>query len=123
MVYCSYSTEQARQDFGGPVLWYYRNIASLVAPPVGQPPAEGYEDYPSIREAARTVQWDQLLDRGVVICGNPASCIAQIEELETKYGITQILCWTRLTGLDNRKVLRSMELMQRHVFPHFKRKG
>jgi natural product biosynthesis luciferase-like monooxygenase protein len=123
MVYCAETTEQARQDFGGPVLWYYRNIASLVAPPSGRPPAEGYEDYPSIREAARTVQWDELLNRGAVICGNPASCIRQIEELQTKYDITQILCWTRLTGLENRKVLRSMELMHRQVFPHFKRKS
>jgi len=45
--------QQARQDFAGPVLWYCRNIASLVAPPRGQPSAEGYEDYPGIREAAR----------------------------------------------------------------------
>ena len=42
-------------------------------------------------------------------------------ELQKKYGVTQILCWTRLSGLDNLKVLRSMELMQRHVIPHFKR--
>ena len=38
VVYCSDSTEQARQDFGGPVRWYYRNVASLVAPPPRQPP-------------------------------------------------------------------------------------
>ena len=123
MVYCSDSTEQARQDFGGPVLWYYRNIAPRVAPPPGEPPQQGYEAYPSIRQAARTVQWDELLGSGAVICGNPASCIRQIEDLQTQYGFTQILCWTRLSGLENRKVLRSMELMQRHVIPYFKRKG
>jgi alkanesulfonate monooxygenase SsuD/methylene tetrahydromethanopterin reductase-like flavin-dependent oxidoreductase (luciferase family) len=121
MVYCSESTEQARRDFGAAVLWYYRNVANLTAPPVNQPAVEGYETYPSIRKAMKSVQWDELLSSGTLICGNPASCIRQIEDLQTKYGFTQMLCWTRLSGLENRKVLRSMELMQTHVIPHFKR--
>jgi alkanesulfonate monooxygenase SsuD/methylene tetrahydromethanopterin reductase-like flavin-dependent oxidoreductase (luciferase family) len=94
-----------------------------VAPPVGQAPAPGYETYRSIRQTARTIQWDELLGSGALICGNPASCIKQIEELQSRYGFTQILCWTRLSGLPNQRVLRSMELMQRHVIPYFKRKG
>jgi alkanesulfonate monooxygenase SsuD/methylene tetrahydromethanopterin reductase-like flavin-dependent oxidoreductase (luciferase family) len=100
-----------------------KSIANLVAPPFSQLPPEGYETYASIRKAAHTVQWDELLSSGTLICGNPASCIRQIEDLQTKYGFTQILCWTRLSGLENRKVPRSMELMQRHVIPHFKRQA
>ena len=123
MVYCSDSTEQARQDFGGPVLWYYRNFANRVAPPLRQPPPVGYESYPGIRKSMQSVQWDELLSSGTVICGNPAACIRQIEDLQKKYGFTQILCWTRLSGLENRKVLRSMELMQAHVIPYFKRQA
>ena len=46
MVYCAESTEQARQDFGAAVLWYYRNVANLVAPPLRQPPVEGIRDLP-----------------------------------------------------------------------------
>ena len=89
-----------------------------------QPAAqEGYEAYQGIRKAMQNVQWDDLLSNGSLICGNPASCIRQIEDLQTKYGFNQILCWTRLSGLENRKVLRSMELMQTHVFPHFKRRS
>jgi alkanesulfonate monooxygenase SsuD/methylene tetrahydromethanopterin reductase-like flavin-dependent oxidoreductase (luciferase family) len=123
MVYCAESTEQARQDFGAPVLWYYRNFADRISPPLRQAPVDGYETYPRIRRAAQSVQWDELLASGTLICGNPASCIQQIEELQTKYGFTHILCWTRLSGLENRKVLRSMELMQTHVIPHFKRQA
>lgn len=41
--------------------------------------------------------------------------------MRAKYGFTQILCWTRLAGLEHRKVMRSMELMQRNVMPHFRR--
>jgi natural product biosynthesis luciferase-like monooxygenase protein len=121
MVYCADSTERARQEFGGPVMWYYRNMSHYVAPPTTQKPAKGYEHYPEIRRSTRTVEWDELLDSGALVCGNPESCIRQIEKLQSKYGFTQMLCWTRLSGLDNRKVLGSMELMQRHVIPHFKR--
>lgn len=121
MVYCAESTEQARQDFGGPVLWYYRDIANYVAPLETDRPVKGYEGYPDIRYTARTVRWDELLERGTLVCGNPESCIRQIETLRSKYGFTQLLCWTRLAGLENRKVLRSMELMQTRVIPHFKR--
>jgi natural product biosynthesis luciferase-like monooxygenase protein len=121
MVYCAESTDMARQEFGAPVLWYFRTIANYIAPPAGQKPIEGYEAYAHIHHAARTVQWDELLDTGALVCGNPESCVRQIEELQRKYGFTQIVCWTRLSGLDNKKVLRSMELMARHVIPHFNR--
>ena len=121
MVYCADSTHQARQDFGGPVLWYFRTIANYITRGPGQKPIEGYEAYAHIRYAAQTVQWDELANSGAVVCGNPELCVRQIENLHKMYGFTQILCWTRLSGLDNRKVLRSMELMQRHVIPYFKR--
>jgi natural product biosynthesis luciferase-like monooxygenase protein len=121
MVYCADSIHQARQDFGGPVLWYFRTMANYISGGAGQKPMPGYENYGHIRYAARTVQWDELLESGALVCGNPESCIRQIEELQRKYGFTQLLCWTRLSGLDNRKALRSMELMQRHVLPYFKR--
>ena len=121
MVYCADSTHQARQDFGGPVLWYFRTIANYIAQGASQQPIEGYEAYAHIRHAAQTGQWDELVNTGAVVCGNPESCVRQIEHLQKRYGFTQILCWTRMSGLDNRKVLRSMELMQRHVIPYFKR--
>jgi luciferase family oxidoreductase group 1 len=121
MVYCAETTERARQDFGGPALWYYRTIANYVAPRPGEPTVEGYEPYVYTRSAARTVQWDELLERGAVICGNPEECVNQIEEMQKNYGFDQILCWTRLAGLEHRKVLRSMELLQRDVIPHFRK--
>ena len=121
MVYCCETTQQARQDFGGPVLWYYRTIANYAAPPAGKPPIEGYEAYAHTRNVARTVQWDELLEKGAVVCGNPEACVRQIEEMRRKYGFTQIICWTRLAGLEHRKAIRSMELLQTHVMPHFAR--
>jgi alkanesulfonate monooxygenase SsuD/methylene tetrahydromethanopterin reductase-like flavin-dependent oxidoreductase (luciferase family) len=55
-----------------------------------------------------------------VICGDRDHCIEKIGEMRERYGVTELLCWTRLGGLDSRKVMKSMELMQKHVIPYFK---
>ena len=36
------------------------------------------------------------------------------------YGFPDLLCWTRLGGLDHRKVLHSMELMRDKVIPQLR---
>lgn len=55
-----------------------------------------------------------------MICGDRDSCIEQIATLKERLGATQLLCWTRMGGLDSPKVLKSMELMSKYVIPHFK---
>jgi hypothetical protein len=37
------------------------------------------------------------------------------------YGFNELLCWTRIGGLETRKVLRSMELMSGLVMPRVRR--
>jgi luciferase family oxidoreductase group 1 len=121
MVYCGETTEQAWRDFAERVIWYYRTIAKYVAPPAGQAPVKSYELYAKTRELAANISWDQLLAAGAVICGDRDHCIEEISKLECNYGVSQILCWTRLGGLDQKKVLKSMELMHKYVIPYFKK--
>ena len=119
MVFCAETTQQARQDFAGAVLWYFRMMEHYIAS--SGAPIEGYKEYDRIRRFAHTVDWDELLQTRALVCGNPAHCINQIEEIRNQYGFTQLICWSRLSGLDHRKVLRSMELFGKHVIPHFQR--
>jgi len=121
MVYCAETTEQAQRDFSGPVMWYYRTIAKYIAPPSGEAPVKTYELYAKTRDLAANISWDQLLAAGSLVCGNPQQCIEQIAAMKEKFGFTQLLCWTRMGGLDTKKVLKSMELMQKHVIPYFKK--
>jgi luciferase family oxidoreductase group 1 len=121
MVYCADTMEQARKEFEQPVLWYYRTISKYVAPPAGQEPVKSYEVYAKTRDLAATISWDQLLEAGAVICGDADYCVEEISKISKKYGFTQLLCWSRLGGLDHRKVMHSMELMQHKVFPHFRK--
>jgi len=118
MAYVAETREQALRDFVDPVLWYYRTIAKYVA---GDRVVPGYEAYNDARALAAAANWDQLAQSGAVICGNPDDCITQIEAIHERYHATNVLLWTRLGGFANRRVMKSMELMQKYVFPHFKK--
>jgi natural product biosynthesis luciferase-like monooxygenase protein len=119
MIYVAKSAEEAARDFAEPVIWYYRTFSKYIAPPAGQPAIKTYEPYLATRDLAAAVTWEQLQSLGAVICGTPDQCAARISELRDHLGFTTLLCWTRLGGLDHRKVLSSMELMQQHVIPRF----
>ena len=44
----------------------------------------------------------------------------KLSQYQAIYGFTDLLCWTRVGGLDHRKVLRSMELMRDKVIPNLR---
>ena len=117
MVYVGETMEKARDDFRDAVIWYYRTIAKYVAPKQGEDAVESYEMYTAFRDLASSVSWDLLLERDAVVCGPPDYVAEQLQQFQQSYGFTDLLCWTRLGGLDHRKVLRSMELMQDKVIP------
>lgn len=120
MVYVADTMEQAIADFQEPVMWYYRTIAKYVAPPEGRAPVKSYEMYTKTRDLAATARWDDFIARKAVICGSPEHVAAELARAQQTYGFTDLLCWTRLGGLDSRKVLRSMDLMSTKVFPHLR---
>jgi natural product biosynthesis luciferase-like monooxygenase protein len=122
MIYLSDSREQARKDFEGPLLWYYRKIAQLVAPPPGQPAVKSYETYTPQRDLAAKVTFDDLVEGGAVICGTPDDCNEDLERFVGAYKFNHLMVWTRLGGLAPDKVLKSMRLMQEHVIPVWKDK-
>jgi alkanesulfonate monooxygenase SsuD/methylene tetrahydromethanopterin reductase-like flavin-dependent oxidoreductase (luciferase family) len=117
MVYVADSMEQARDEFRDPVLWYYHTISKYVAPKAGRQAVPSYEMYTAFRDVASAATWEQLLEREAVICGDSEFVAEKLYELQQVYGFTELLCWTRLGGLDHRKVLRSMEIMQDKVIP------
>ena len=117
MVYVAETTEQAQAEFRDPVLWYYKTISKYVAPKAGEKAVESYEMYTTFRDVAAKMSWEQLLERDAVICGEPDYVAEKLHAAQQVFGFTDILCWTRLGGLDHRKVLRSMELMQDKVIP------
>jgi luciferase family oxidoreductase group 1 len=120
MVYVGETMEQARADFRDAVLWYFRTISKYVAPPKGEQAIESYEMYAAFRDLASEIAWEELLERDAVVCGSPDYVTEKLAEFQQAFGFTELLCWTRLGGLDHRKVLRSMELMRDKVMPHLR---
>lgn len=120
MVYVADTLERARAEFQEPVIWYYRTISRYVAPPRGQAAVKGYEMYVKTRDLAATASWEDFLARKAVVCGDPDTVVEALATAQQTHGFTDLLCWTRLGGLDHRKVLRSMDLMSTKVFPHLR---
>jgi natural product biosynthesis luciferase-like monooxygenase protein len=117
MVYAGRTQEQAREEFAGPVIWYFRTFGKYVAPKLGQPALPSYEGYAAIRDIVNVVEWDQLLAHGAVICGEPDYVGERIQEIRDAFGITHLLCWTRLGGLASNKVMGHMQRMRDRVIP------
>ncbi len=116
-VYAAKTMDQARKDFSGPVTWYYRTIAKYVAPPRGQAAIKGYESYVESRDLAATVEFDDLVDGPGMVCGDAEYCTEKLIELARGFGFDELLCWTRIGGLENRKVLGAMELLGSEIIP------
>lgn len=117
MVFTGKTQEEARAQFAGPVIWYFRTFGKFVAPKLGQPPVEGYEWYTQIRDLASVVEWNQLLDHGAVFCGEADHVTERLAELRNATGIDHLLGWTRLGGLADDLIVAHMERMRDSVMP------
>jgi hypothetical protein len=83
-------------------------------------PAEGYEIYEQLRSICASINWDQLKAAGAVVRCDRDACIQQISPLKERFGCTNLLCWTRMGGLDSVKVILSMERTHKYVIPQFR---
>lgn len=112
---------RARGEYAGPVTWYYRTIAKYVAPPAGQAAIKSYELYSQTKNTAETLNFNDLASSPLMVCGDVDHCVEKLSKLIEEYGFDELLCWTRIGGLDNRKVLHSMELMSGEVMPRVRK--
>jgi natural product biosynthesis luciferase-like monooxygenase protein len=114
-IYCADTMEAAHKEFADPLTWYYRTIAKYIAPPTGH--VASYELYSKTRELASNVTFDQLLEGDGLICGDAEHCTEKLTSIADEYGFDELLCWTRVGGLETPKVLRAMELLSGEVMP------
>jgi natural product biosynthesis luciferase-like monooxygenase protein len=120
-VYAGDTMDGARRDYAGPCTWYYRTIAKYVAPPSGQAAIKSYELYSSTRNTAETLNFEDLANSPLMVCGDVEHCVEKLSQLVIDFGFDELLCWTRIGGLENRKVLHSMELMSGLVMPRVRK--
>jgi len=119
--YTGDTMDGARKDYEEPCMWYHRTIAKYVAPPSGSDPIAGYEAYAKARDRASGITYDKLVASPLMVVGDVDHCVEKISNVVREYGFDEMLCWTRIGGLDNRKVLHSMELMSGEVMPRVRK--
>jgi alkanesulfonate monooxygenase SsuD/methylene tetrahydromethanopterin reductase-like flavin-dependent oxidoreductase (luciferase family) len=54
----------------------------------------------------------------MVVVGNPDEVIRKLEQIE-RAGIDQAICFKQAGRIPHPNIMRSYELMGRHVLPHF----
>jgi len=87
----------------------------------GQASAEArgaMERYVRTRLYARQRPFDLLADKQLIAFGGPED-IVRVARTYERAGLTHFLAISNFGGLEHAKVLRSMELMARHVLPEF----
>jgi len=93
--HCAETTAQARAEARGPMDRYVRT-----------------------RLYARQRPFDVLVEKSLIAVGDPDE-IARVARLYADAGLTHFLAITNFGGLPHKQVMRSMELMARHVLSRF----
>ena len=75
--------------------------------------------YAAARYALEALDADTLVDRGVIIAGDPESCIQGIRKYE-EIGVDQLIMLMQTESVPHEKVMGSLEMFGKHVLPVFK---
>ncbi len=125
-VYVNEDRERALAEFEAPCMWYFRTFCGLI--PASKYPSEetyyiGLHELLKITLAAydagemtfRQVVEDSPFKHAFLV-GDPEYVTHKLENLLDLYpGLTDVLCWTRLGGLEHKKVMGSMEVFLNKV--------
>jgi alkanesulfonate monooxygenase SsuD/methylene tetrahydromethanopterin reductase-like flavin-dependent oxidoreductase (luciferase family) len=128
MALCAPSDEEARDVARESFEWYPRKGARLIATLAGWM-AEQRRDLGNYAYAADLSQIDEsggldllsldyLTSSGACVLGTPERCIEACERYR-EAGVDLLLCLVNPYKIPHEKVLQTIELMGRHVIPHF----
>jgi hypothetical protein len=105
-----------------------QNFARYVATEVGQDPGQGngFVDLSGggalVQQVWRDMDADTLADRGVIVAGDPDSCI-RAARLHEETGVDQLMFFIATETIGHEQAMKSIEMFGKHVFPEFRKKG
>ncbi len=76
-----------------------------------------YEHYREFGEEGRVVRENR---QELMLFGNPDTVAKKIKWMRDELGVNYIMCWMNMGGLDQERVLKSMELFSKEVMPRFR---
>jgi len=116
------SGDKAREIFGQYVEWFYNKVASnQLSTASGNQVVKGYELTMSEGRKTREMgylSFDNLIKYGAAIAGNPQECVAKLQEMKARFGITEFVLWSSIGGMPGELCEQSMRLAAAKVMPH-----
>jgi alkanesulfonate monooxygenase SsuD/methylene tetrahydromethanopterin reductase-like flavin-dependent oxidoreductase (luciferase family) len=119
--YVAETDEEARRHYRPHVEWFYEKVASHQQSVGAMPTAvPGYEL--TMAEGRRTremgyLAFDRLVEHHAAIVGSPERCVDVLREMKERFGLTEIVLWSNIGGIDPRASERSMRLAMEKVIP------
>lgn len=113
---------QAYDQYRPHVEWFYNKVTSHQAAVGNLPPTvKGYEL--GMSEGKRTREmgylgFDKLSEYHAAVVGSPERCIDILSEMKQRFGLTELVLWTNIGGIDPRASERAMRLAMDKVIPH-----
>jgi alkanesulfonate monooxygenase SsuD/methylene tetrahydromethanopterin reductase-like flavin-dependent oxidoreductase (luciferase family) len=119
-MYTAPSLEQARRDTEGPFMWFKRTGQEVSAPPDHRVELlpEDFKEYRRRYSPGASGSYDAMLEN-VTLFGTPDLVAERIERLR-EAGVENLIFFVNYGGIENRKVLASLELFAKDVMPRFK---
>ncbi|MDP6706313.1 MAG: LLM class flavin-dependent oxidoreductase [Alphaproteobacteria bacterium] len=115
------TTEAAVERYAPHVEWFYNKVASHQVALKGQPETvPGYEL--GMREGKRTremglLAFEKLHEFGAVVVGDPDRCVDRLREMKERFGLTELVLWFNVGGIDAGAAEASMRLAMSEVIP------
>ena len=110
--------EQARQKWESHYMRYLHFVGPLIGPPEKIPGTQ-YDAWKKLGENMRHVTFDQMYP-DLVLCGDPSQCVDRIGLLQEELGLSNLLLYMDLGGIDQKELRGSMERFATKVMPHFR---
>jgi len=121
-VHCA-ETQQKAKDNGvyDALTWFYKHLASSTLEWEGAlwGPAERAQRFPGMEKwASGDFNLEDFNREDQILVGDPDQLIRKMEHYE-RVGVDHLLCYMQFGGLAHEHVMKSIELIGKHVIPHF----
>ncbi len=126
LVHCAESRDDFEKNrLWDSMWWWYKGIAEFILKweMAQRSPQEQAAAFPLLEARARgEFDINQFDKEDMVIVGTPDECLQKCLKYE-EAGIDQLLCYLNFGYLPHEAVLKSIELLSKHVMPQLNKKG